>query len=326
MSKVLEWVKSNLVIVILGVAIVAVLILAPILASGLNESVATEAKSRAAKMSQLDSLARTSMKLDVPGRETIEVTTVANPKLLAQYEKFATSLRDDAAAVRKLAIEHNRKGRGVLIPRLFPKMPPPERDTLPSEFYRTLITAYENLLHSVRAGGPPSASEVTETLLNRESQFIMNNFRKQQRSDLDAQEVKDLDNELSRARLAAYGEAASSMAMYATLANLDVPAYPPNRLPTMPEMFDWQWKFWIQDDVLRALGEANGDSTSVVMSPVKRVLSLAVLNGLPVGAGGGGPGGGGPSLGGSGAIGGRRGFGAAESGGGGAPEEEPELE
>lgn len=290
MSKVLDWIKSNLVIVLLGAAIVAVLVLAPLLSTRLNHAVRTEAEARAAKLNQLQSLERTSMTLEVPGQAPIQETTVVNPRLLQQYETLAKALSEDARAVDELALAHNRKGRNVLIPRMFPQMPATERDTLPVEFYETLLNAYDVLLASVRAGEPPSNSEVVEALLNRESQFIMNNFRKQTRKDLDSQEIADLDQELTKARLEAYGEAAAAASFYATRANLQMPQYPPNRLPTMVEMYDWQWSYWIQEDLLHAIAAANEGSESVVTSPVKRILRVAIAPAFTASAGAGGGG------------------------------------
>lgn len=91
------------------------------------------------------------------------------------------------------------------------------------------------------------------------------------------------------------------------------PAPQQSRISTA-EMFDWQWRLWIADDLLNAIAMANADSASVVESPVKRVVSLTVLDELP---GGESPGGDSTGFGGGG-ISGRRGVdGDGGDGGGG---------
>lgn len=50
MSRVLDWIKSNLVIVILAVIMVAVMILAPIFSSSRNAAIRAEAETRASTL------------------------------------------------------------------------------------------------------------------------------------------------------------------------------------------------------------------------------------------------------------------------------------
>jgi hypothetical protein len=45
-------------------------------------------------------------------------------------------------------------------------------------------------------------------------------------------------------------------------------------------MFNWQWQFWVLDDVLRSLASANKDASSVAVAPVKRLLGV-VVGGMP---------------------------------------------
>ena len=43
------------------------------------------------------------------------------------------------------------------------------------------------------------------------------------------------------------------------------------------DLFEWQWQFWIAQDMLMALTEANRQYASVVEAPVKRLVSMTVL-------------------------------------------------
>jgi hypothetical protein len=83
-------------------------------------------------------------------------------------------------------------------------------------------------------------------------------------------------------------------------------------------MFDWQWQYWIKEDVLKALYAANEPYDSVVDAPVKRLVSLMVLDGpIPDSSGGASAGSsrGGGSVAGSGPASGRRGGGSGSTGG-----------
>ena len=49
-------------------------------------------------------------------------------------------------------------------------------------------------------------------------------------------------------------------------------------MPSLAEMFVWQWDQWIVEDMLAALTAANADSRSVLDAPVKRLRYLQVLD------------------------------------------------
>jgi hypothetical protein len=55
------------------------------------------------------------------------------------------------------------------------------------------------------------------------------------------------------------------------------------RPPSIGELFAWQWEYWVVDDVLRALQEANKDHRSVTTAPVKRIVSLTIRD-VPAGS------------------------------------------
>ncbi|MFO0875243.1 MAG: hypothetical protein U0575_14900 [Phycisphaerales bacterium] len=286
MNNALHWIKTNLAIVVLGGVMVVAIVLAIIFSGRWNDAIREEAALRARKLPEIQQLQKTPVNLTIPGKPPVQMTATVNPTLLREYERLTGELREDARKVRELAVAHNRKDRGVLIPRLFPEMPFVEKDTLPPEMYEETLKAFRELLRSVNAGAPPTADEVATALLGREEQYISSTLRKQARKDLDAQETKDLSDELSRARLALYGETAKSISVYASLDALPLPPASLKAAATPSQMFDWQWNYWIASDILRAIGAANtevsGPKGSVVMNPVKQVISLRILNPIPV--------------------------------------------
>ena len=281
MTKVLEWVRGNWVIVACGVVILLTLVLAPLFSGSLEEGVRQTAEERARKVSEIAGFERSPVQLDVPGQASRSGTGVVNAALLETYREVTTALREDADAVRSLAVEHNRKQRGVVSPEAFPKPPASQRETIQFDVHQRIVRAYDALLASVRAGEPPAADAVASELQRRESQFITNTLRKRSRADLDARETADLAAELAKARLVRYGERARELSFYASADSLDMPPAPQQSRISTAEMFDWQWRLWIAEDLLGAIAMANVDAASVVESPVKRVVSLTVLDELP---------------------------------------------
>lgn len=281
MTKVLEWVRGNWVIVACGVVILLTLVLAPLFSGSLEEGVRQTAEERARKVSEIAGFERSPVQLDVPGQASRSGTGVVNAALLETYREVTTALREDADAVRSLAVEHNRKQRGVVSPEAFPKPPASQRETIQFDVHQRIVRAYDALLASVRAGEPPAADAVASELQRRESQFITNTLRKRSRADLDARETADLAAELAKARLVRYGERARELSFYASADSLDMPPAPQQSRISTAEMFDWQWRLWIAEDLLGAIAMANADAASVVESPVKRVVSLTVLDELP---------------------------------------------
>ena len=281
MTKVLEWVRGNWVIVACGVVILLTLVLAPLFSGSLEEGVRQTAEERARKVSEIAGFERSPVQLDVPGQASRSGTGVVNAALLETYREVTTALREDADAVRSLAVEHNRKQRGVVSPEAFPKPHASQRETIQFDVHQRIVRAYDALLASVRAGEPPAADAVASELQRRESQFITNTLRKRSRADLDARETADLAAELAKARLVRYGERARELSFYASAESLDMPPAPQQSRISTAEMFDWQWRLWIAEDLLGAIAMANADAASVVESPVKRVVSLTVLDELP---------------------------------------------
>ena len=318
MTKVLAWVRGNVATFICGVVIVLVLALAPVFSGGIEASVRKTAEDRARKVSEIAGFEKTPVQIDIPGQQPRSGNGVVNAKLLEAYREITTQLRADADAVRSLAVDHNRKGRGVVSDDAFPQPPRSQRETIQFDVHQRIVRAYDNLLKSVRAGSPPDPAEVVADIQRRESQFITNTLRKRSRSELDPREIADLDAELAKARLSRYGERARELSFYASVEDLDVPPAPQQARISTATMFDWQWRLWIAEDILGAVAVANAGSPSVVESPVKRVISMMVLEELPGGSSAAASGSGNDF----GGVAGRRGVGG-DSGGAATPEEPP---
>lgn len=316
-KDILAWIKQHpLIPVFSGVSVLA-LGLGWWFAGGVNASVRSDAEAQAAKLNELASIEKGSVNLVVPGRPPVARTTVINQRILDEYASVTSGLREDAGRIVEGALARNRRDHAPIMANVFPQ-PKAERrrQTLAIDFHAQLVKAYEGLLRDAKAGSPPAAAEVIDQLMGRETNFIQTTLRKSDREKLDPAELEDLKAELTKNRLALYGERASELAVYADLAAFEIPSSPEGKVaPSVDQMFDWQWRFWIARDVVAAVVEAseaaNGGSLGTVLnSPVKRIVSVRTLDSIPV-SGGAAAGGGS-----AGVSGGMSGFGGGEGMGG----------
>ncbi len=326
MTPIIQWIKSHIVIVICSVVILAAPIASYIVSSGMVEGLRSDLRSTAGSLKELDRYRSTTVAVEVPGGSSVSVSGIANPRLIEAYDQVVKRIAGAASTVHDAGLEHNRssggrvRGADDILPGLFP-VPPSKLDfeNMPFRMHEALEAAYDRLLDEVGAGMPPDSEVVAETLERRRMVFVSGQ-RKDSVSDLDTDELAAMRKELSDMRLSVYRAAATGedgsdpITFYADPAVLGIPARPTGGLP-LATMFDWQWRYWAAEDVLRALAAAN-DGRDVLTGPVKRLLSFDVAAiGGDGGAGGGDAGMGGGGMGGGGM--GAPGMGAP--GGGGAP-------
>ncbi len=313
MSAVLAWIKANVFIVVFAAVMVAAVPSLLILSAQLNASVREDVESRNKKLRDLKSLEKTSIEVDTGAGGPESRSVLVNDQLLKRFLEVTEARRADADEILAAAEAHNSKGRGAIMDVLFPAPPPHQVEVLPRRFYEEVHEAYKGLLESVNAGTPPKIDEMLAEIERRQEQFYAQTLQKEPGEPLDEQEQEQLKEELTQARMSRYIEAADAIGFYASIELLDAPVWDQSFLPTMGEMYEWQWQYWIIEDILIALADANSDSTSVLTAPVKRVTELDVWQEA---FGGGGQGGG--SSGGSGGRGAGVGGPGSRSGGGGA--------
>ncbi|MFQ5845549.1 MAG: hypothetical protein ACE5JG_11245 [Planctomycetota bacterium] len=283
MSAVLNWIKVNLATVTCVIVMIAAPVAFWIVSGRMNAAVQEEVKARAAKLAELGRFEKTSITFDypVPGSRPVKASVAVNRRFLERYEEVVGRVRQDIDQVRAEVLRINRKERGVLVPELFPEPPMERRETLPQDMYLALRKAYRKLLEEVGAGAPPSVQEMLDDL-NAARERYLTQILKRSTDTLSEEEQQWLTEQLTKARLSYYADAARGLSLYASLESLDVPQESdvPARAEgeAMTRMFDWQWQFWIKQDILRALAEANASYGSVAEAPVKRVVSLVVLD------------------------------------------------
>lgn len=324
MTPVLQWIKSHLLVVICSVVIIVAPVASYVISSGWVETAREDLESKASGHRDLKKHRTKSVSLQVPGGETISLSTTPNPKLIAAFQEAVEKIAGQSKEVHDAGLAHNQmvdgraRGADDLLPGHFP-VPNSRRayEEMPYKLHEALVSAYGSLLRRVGAGMPPESASISERLDRRRVVFISGQ-RKDSVSELDDSELADMRSELATARLSLYRAAATGedgddpIRLYADERVLDIPAAPSGLMP-LATMFDWQWRYWITEDLLLALTDANGDA-DVVSGPMKRLVSMAIspLNAQPADAGGGG--GGGPGMGVGGGQPGRN----SGSGGGGA--------
>ncbi len=278
MNLVLEWVKSNVFIVVFAVLMIAALITLPLIASGMNDDVADEVDRRARKLNELARLEQTQVSPPGGAATGESQPALVNERFLQNFRSAVRIAQEDAELVHAAALEHNRKGRGIIMANepIFPAPPRGREEVLPWRFYEAAREAYEELFDEINAGTPPDLESLRDDIERREVQFRTQTLSKDADDPLTEEERRELRDVLSGLRLLRYEEAAERISMYASTDVLQLPAWQEGTLPSLARMFEWQWRYWIHTDVLRALASANENSPSVIDAPVKRVLSLGV--------------------------------------------------
>jgi len=284
---VMDWVRRHVFIVVFGAIIIAAPITGWLIGGSLKGGVVSALNSKKSDLEALSGLEQTTVTLNVPGREAITTKTIVNRQVIDAYGQVIEALRKDADTVRTAALAHNSKNRDVLSTEVFPKPRPERRADAHERLYPLVAEAYEKLLSEVRAGQPPPASEVREQLQRRAAGFIASLGGKRTRSDLAAEDQQRLDEDLVRARKSIYADRARSISFYASPASIGMPQ-PPRNVPSagvpLDRMFEWNWNFWIVEDVVRGLAAANEGTPNVLEAPFKRIIQLRVEP-LPRGAG-----------------------------------------
>jgi hypothetical protein len=283
MNVVLSWIKSNVYTVIFLAVMIAAPVALWVLSGRMNAAVRTDLQTRTGKISELDRLEKTKVELRIPGPDNphVSATIPVNRRFLERYQEVVNEISEDADQIRARVVDMNRQDRGVLLDELFPDPPSYLRETLPEKMFRNLMRAYEQLLKDCEAGAPPSVDDMLSDINSARERYMTQSLMRAA-GDLDEDEQNWLTEQLTKTRLSIYAETADSIKLYATLADLNIPDE--SEKPPSAEgedntlMFDWQWQYWIKQDIMKGLYAANEPYGSVVDAPVKRLVNLLVLD------------------------------------------------
>jgi len=279
-QQIIAWVKSNVFIVILVAIMIAGVVGFPMWASTFSAKNEQKQEQYRKVFQDLDRLRKVDF---TPPGSTESVQIVPNQKLLEDYRRIVEGQKADAQRIVDLAIQRNRAGHDLIRPEewnrelsgpwLFPKPGEAVAEIRPRQFHELLVERSLALLEE----GPLPPAALQDELERTELQFREQELRKDIDDALTDQERRQLARKLGDARLRAYVEHASGVNFYMSPSDLGIPPFSERAIPSLGELFMWQWDYWVKSDVLRALADANASASSMLDTPVQRVLGMQVM-------------------------------------------------
>lgn len=300
-GNILQWVKANLLIVI---SVVLMLILLPtgwFFSNTWNASIqekASEAYNSEKRKLKSASQVEYSLPAVLDGEEGLTDNRAPNTLVTNFYKLQMEQRKDQVAEVVNRGENFNRKGHTVPVSNLLPTTASTSELRQQGFKLGQLVAGtpespsiYAKLLRSLNAGDAPDP-EVLKASLDQ--------FKKQQQDEFaatssdgrvsDEQNVK-LAKALVKRRLDGYASRAESIAFYCPLTAIQTPSketgfsHIPSTVPgydsiSEKAVYTWVWDYWVVSDVLKAVTNANTDSTGVVLSvpdaPIKHVEKVRV--------------------------------------------------
>lgn len=279
MKKVLGLVKKNLIIVISMV--IALVALPAMFVVGLSMSNKTNKAVEQEVGKQLSDIARVKVEYAMepltPGGQRF---TASMPPNTATNERMKELLQRSAAQVADVArvvAEFNQEGKTQIVPGLLPD--PGDPISAPEKLYkmaRERLLAYEQLLRSVNAGTAPDAESVLRKL--DDVRLREEETRRGGRPDavLSAQDIQEIRERLSEERMQIYLSRAAGIRFYADASIFQgVAPWTESVPPTIEHAWEWQWQYWVHEDLVQALARAN-EGFSALTGVVKRIERLDV--------------------------------------------------
>lgn len=302
------WAKANIWIV---VSIVVVIIAMPVsifFSQRWNADIVKRATDDIRKtMGQLDGIVVTyDAPALLPGGAAYEQRMTPNPTATQEVSALRRERATQANRLREIAVERSAAGKTLIVdedPELGRLFPEPrgdsERIRLAKLFIDGWRDAHEALLEQHRIGMPPDPELLLTQLQQLYDQQVDVLRRGRQDPVLSEDEIKEVRESMTNARLKAYRDRAMELSYYGSIESLPsvtqaLAGYGEDgfQIPTVEQLWEWQEDYWLHKSVIEALTLANqrpgsAGALSAPAAPVKRLLSLTVR---PVGqaASGGG--------------------------------------
>ncbi|MDG2095638.1 MAG: hypothetical protein P8J89_10265 [Phycisphaerales bacterium] len=295
-KKIMAVVKSNIVIAICVLVIIGSLVGLPYVSNGLMEEVKTSVDKQSRSYSGLKKIKDGS--ISIPGASSVKA--VVNRAIIDRIQDVANDRKNESVSVLDAAKSINRGAHVNLDDRLFPghDLPSHELQIEAPRFQKRVVEEYKSLLEDVNAGMPPSDEAVMKGLDQVRQQFLDNHLRRDSVKGLSESEVKMVRAELSERRMGLYLREAEKSGVYLELSQLDPPVYNERQIYTPKDLFRWQWRFWVLEEIIDAISKVNGPEATVIQAPIKRILDLRVRDLMSMDdSGGGGSSGGQPPAG-----------------------------
>jgi len=284
MKGVLAWAKGHLVVVISVVIAVAALPALLFVSTGKNtalrESVQEDVGGLQRNLKQI-SVNYAAESLD-PAHPSDGFTATPNEATTAAMRAVIEANDHAAEEILEIAEKWNRRGKAPLLEGLFPEPDPAEGPRLRQEAGPAWVRAHEELLDRAGAGGPVSDEELLVQLQSREIQERDKRLNVQGTETLSPADEAEIRQTLVDFRLQRLRERADDVTFYADMGTFVGVGLPESgQLPSLAQIWDWQHRLWIDEDLIDAAVAANTDHASGLVlapsaRPVKRVESITI--------------------------------------------------
>lgn len=293
MSGFLGWLKSNVIIVVLGILTVVPLPVAWFVAGGMNSKLREERQSEATKA--LRDVESSTVTYTLPvlseGEEPVSESGPPNAAKTEFYRAERAKREAMLATVRERASAFNDKGRGVLVEGLFPQPASKAAEQLlvfdmakrvQATGGDALVSAYDELFRSLRVRPALDAEVLRDQIAARKSALMAQIAPGIAENEIEASAREQIEQRLVEQRLGTLETHARDTSFYGDASMLPpaVPTTVPTVAPTLEICFNWQADYWLVAEVLTALASANdrfdtrGVGGNVLDGVVKRVEAI----------------------------------------------------
>lgn len=300
MKNLVPWLKSNWLIVVLLLIVLVSLPTALYFSSSMNRSLREKFQQEITK--DEGALKKNTIQYriasPIPGTPDVEHSATANERLINWFAEQRSRIQAEATQVWNNALELNRAGHEILLDGIFPAPPPGADERVArADFTSRFLQLPDELMKTMNAGPPPDPRALVATLAELAERRRQQLLAQAGGDNLDEFQTQTILDELAAVRRAEYRRRAQEISVYADRTVFkDVPAFSPEQLREPPSLaFCWQWQeaAWVLQDLAKAIALANansssadGRSSSVHDSVVKRIVSIKVLE-APAPPGGG---------------------------------------
>ena len=278
----MEIVKKNLISIICGVIAVATLIAVfvwPL--DGLFETLKGKATARAQLVSKVTTLRnrpRVVPTIDPNTQKVQQLRSFPSKEIIKRGEDAQKLMQKESVAMYDLAWKLNQQGHDLVVPN---SLPEPATSTISFNFRTNLEKAFEKLrTEDLASGIPPTPDQ-----LKLRAAALEEEIRKKETITLADGTVTNedavkahVDAEIAKLPDIMKKEMATKNKMYIDPATVFVvsSSLPPNTNATPTAMWWAQVNYWVSNDVASAIEELNANSTNVLDSPIKNLISLSI--------------------------------------------------
>ncbi len=280
MNKAMVWLKSNWVIVLLTVVSLAVIPTAWYFADGMRAKVREDLQKKVTGDVQEVTNSKVQYHLiNVVGDKMLDKTMEPNKVFTEWYRTEWEKIRSRTGTVSNAALEFNKAEHKLLVGDLFPDPKDFIAEAKLREFAAAYVRAHPDLLRSINAGEPQDPAVLGAILTDYQTAEI-ERIRNQSGKEPTDEEKQRLATALRDLRVREYQRRSAEIGVYAgPYVFAGVPTAPPTVKPSAAQCWDWQERYWIHEDICRAIAEANkgGSGLGVPGSVVKRIVKVSVL-------------------------------------------------